>query len=78
MSRTPPYMYLPAERTRSAQTTGPKIALHFLRLSVHPHLSRAQYYVRRYYATAVYYCTNRFWRSVGQSTSSKCSFVLPG
>ena len=31
----------------------------------------------RYYATAVYYCSNRFWRFVGQGTASKCSFVLP-
>ena len=39
------------------ELAGPKIALRFSRLSmsVRPHLSRAQYYVMRYYATAVYY-----------------------
>ena len=55
------------------EPAGPKIALHFpplsVCLSVRPHLSRAQYYVMRYYATAVYYCTNRFWRLVGQDTA---------
>ena len=46
-------------------------------LSVRPHLSPVQYYVMRYYATAVYYCANSFWRFVGQDTASKCRFVLP-
>ena len=59
----------------------PKIALCFPQLSVclfvRPHLSCAQYYVMHYYATAVYYCTNRFWRFGGQDTASKCRFVLP-
>ena len=41
---------------------------------VRPHLSRAHYYVMRYYATAVYYRINRF---VGQDTASECRFVLP-
>ena len=38
--------------------------------ALRPHLSRAQYYVMRYYATAVYYCTNCFWRLVGQDTAA--------
>ena len=71
-------VFLPAAR----EPAGPKIALCFLRLSVRlsvrPHLSRAQYYIMRYYATAVYYCTNHFWRLVGQdSTATEYRFVLP-
>ena len=58
-----------------------KIALRFPRLfvclSVRPHLSRAQYYVMRYYTTAVYNCTNRFWRLVGQDTATEYRFRLP-
>ena len=71
------FYYQPGAR----ELAGPKIALHFPRLSVclfvRPHLSGAQYYVMRYYATAVYYCTNRFWRLAGQDTASKYRFVLP-
>ena len=48
-----------------------------VRLSVRPYLSRAQYYIKRYYATAVYYCTNRFWRLVGQDTATEYRYVLP-
>ena len=66
---------------KAREPAGPKIALRFpclfVCLSVHPHLSRAQYYVMRYYATVVYYCTNRFWRFVGQDTEGKCRFLLP-
>ena len=55
---------------------GTKIALRFLRLSVclsvRPHLSRAQYnyYVIRYYATAVY---SSFWRFAGQAIANEGS-----
>ena len=66
---------------KAREPAGPKIALLFphlfVCLSVRPHLSRAQYYIMRYYATVVYYCTNRFWRFVGQDTEGKWRFVLP-